>query len=398
MTSFPTAAIATALGADAGEPMVQTRGLVLFSDRDRPVFVPGVSARCQRAAVGFFCDGVRRRLAGLAALEWSRWVRGALPAIDLPLPLDWRQRFGVDLGGAALYCGSPGPLQKVTLRLPSLKDDQASTLVKLALHPRADAMIESEASCLQKLIAATPGIHRHVPSLLGRGQTAGGRRYLATRAAAGGIGPARLGLGQLQFLGALARAHGCRLGWSSGPAMSRTRQRLSRLDADAFPPGVREQLVASLAEVDAQLRDRPVSHTLAHGDFTRFNLRQRGSEFTVFDWEYAHAGANPLSDLLHYGLSKPGRINAAATLRAGMAQAVRLPAPLMDDGAPTDEDLSALALHFLADTLLFYASTDGRLEMRSYIVRRYLGLLAARSSWQAHPARRRAGRAQEGSA
>jgi hypothetical protein len=179
----------------------------------------------------------------------------------------------------------------------------------------------------------------------------------------------------------MARATRANPQWEQGPAMARTRKRLNELPAQALPFGVRDMLQAALAGVETQLGGKLVPHTLAHGDFTRFNIRQRGETFVVFDWEYAQDGANPIADVLHFSLSQPGYINALSMLQVGLTQAARFASQAFDDWSPTSKDLAALAVHLLIDTLLFSAAADGCLEMRSFIVRRYLRLVQAWQSW-----------------
>jgi hypothetical protein len=382
MSHFPATDLAAALRSSAGESVVDVEGHVLFSDRERPVFVPRGNARRDREALAFFTNGRMRRLAGTAALCLARFTGRPLPSASVTLPLEWRKRYDVDLGAAALYCGSPGPYQKVTLHVPSRHRGQSPTLFKIALRPSADVTVEREAACLVRLAGFGEEVCQHVPTLLGQGRLESGRSYLATVAESGELGSTRIEQPQLRLLGLLARATRKDVPWRHGTAMARTRERLDALPGDALPVAVRDILERALAELDAHFQNEAIPHTLMHGDFTRFNIRCHAGGFIVFDWEFAQDGSNPIADVLHFNLARPGRMNALGTVRSALSEAARFATATFDDWQPTAEDLTALALHLLIDTVLFFATADGRLELRSFIIRKYLFLIEARQAWR----------------
>ena len=183
------------------------------------------------------------------------------------------------------------------------------------------------------------------------------------------------------FMALLAKATRRDQVWESGGAIRRTLQSLASLPAEAMPPSARDAIGAAMTTVDGQLRGKHLPHTLAHGDFTRFNVRQSGSRFTVFDWEYAHEDSNPIGDLLHYRLAQTGVPPTAATMQAVLAQVMQFSRAAFDGWSPSSKDLAALAVHSLVDTLAFYAAADDRLDLRSFLVQRYLRLVGSRQSW-----------------
>jgi len=48
---------------------------------------------------------------------------------------------------------------------------------------------------------------------------------------------------------------------------------------------------------------------------------------------------------------------------------------------PSARDIAALALHSLVDTMTFYSNAGTPLDLESFVVRRYLGLIGACSKW-----------------
>lgn len=378
---FPETRVAAALRCAPDQAAVDVAGGLLFADRERSVFVPMNGPARQADSLHFFSTNLRRRLAGTMLLHSWRWAGVGLRPARLSLPAQWGERFDADLTGASLYCGSPGPLQKLSVLLPPRRAGGAFHLVKVALEPTADQTIAREVQCLNSLARASAEVRRHVPGLVAEGILPSGRSYLVTTVSRGRRGSARM-LGEyLSFLQSVARSTRTDTPWEQGDALGHTRRQLRALTPHAISATTQALLEQALDATEAQLRGKPIPHTLMHGDFTRFNICHSDGSFVVFDWEYARNGCNPIADVLHYRLSRRGAVSATWTLHAAIADAERFVELAFEDWHPTRQDLAALALHALVDTILLYVAADGRLNTGSFVVRRYVDLVDSRRSW-----------------
>lgn len=384
---YPGAEIAAALRCAPGQAVVEVPGTVLFATRERAVFVPLAAPTRQAQALAFFTNSAHRRITGALQLRIGRCnALGLMPA-KLALPAGWCDRFDANLEAAALYCGSSSPLQKASILLPARGEKGGiAHVVKIALRPTADEPIAREAQCLAGLADTGADVRRHVPALIADGVLPSGRRYVVTTASNGRRGSATLQDNHLQFLKSLAQATRTDMRWEDGDALSHTRERLRALGARALGADAFGLLEGALQASAAQLRGERIPHTLMHGDFTRFNIRQNDTGFVVFDWEYSRARSNPIADALHYRLSRQTIFGAKRALQRAIADASRFVDLALDGWRPPGPDLAALALHALVDTVVFYATADGRLDTRSFVVRRYLELIEARRSWLPHDA------------
>lgn len=378
---FPAAEIAAALSGAFDGGLVAVPGAVVFAGRERSVFLPNAEQALQLQALRFFTNSPLRRMAGAVVLRVWRVTGLNARSAKLELPAQWRDEFDADLGAAALYAGSPGPLQKATLLLPPRRRGGAFHLVKLALKPSADVSIAREADCLAKLAETGEAIRRHVPSLMAQGSFPSGRRYLVTTAHAGRRGRWTLCDEYIAFLHAVGQATREDLVWEQGHAILHTRQQLRALGGEAMTPRSQSALWEALDSADAQLLGKRIPHTLMHGDFTRFNISESSSGFVVYDWEYSRPGCNPIADALHYRLSQERPGGAVSAMRSALTDARRFANAALESWHPTQEDISALALHALVDTISFYAVTDGYLNTDSRLMRRYVELIESKRSW-----------------
>lgn len=385
MLVFPGADIAAAMGGGVETRTVTASGAVLFARRERPILVPRTDLRRQRDALAFFGNSPSRRVAGEASLWFGRWLGLGFPTVTVLLPAAWEERFGVDLTSASIYCGSSGPLQKITIRLPPLQADRTAVVVKVALRASADEAVAREAANLRWLSSKGLGVISHVPHLLDAGYMTSGRRYLATvaMAQAGRVASVKLSCRHADFLTSLARVSRIDVPWQSGPAMSRSTKRLEALASKASQRSACTILGAALRQVANQLQSRHIPHTMSHGDFTRFNIRDSGKQFVIFDWEYAQNAANPLADILHYAVAQRDDRTALAGFKMAVETSTQFAASTFEGWSPNRQDIKALAVHALVDTLLSYAVVDGCFNEHSFIVRRFLRLIEDREAWGA---------------
>lgn len=373
---------AALLGGAQGAPV---RWRALFSGRSRPLLVSCDDAAAARRAVRFFCGSALLRCLGMLQLGLHRAI--GLPRLPLlqhaglvrpgllGLPVD-------DLSIVAMQCGSPGPLQKITL-FCTVGSSGPPLLVKLALRPSADVAVEREVQSLQRL-AQMPHLAGFIPVLQAHGRLPSGRAFLTTDALDDArpvhdlAGPVR------QVLTALGDANAPLLGWADCPSAQRLRQRWVAC-RDVLPRHEAGLIAAALAELDLQLASVALPQLLQHGDFAPWNIRQSGSHLCVFDWEYAQLSCNPLADFLHFhmipralGAHTPDAHHVHGVL---LPQAVAFAREAWPSLACTPALVSGLMLEYLLDTVLFYTQSSCRFEPEHPVVRAYTALIEQRAQW-----------------
>jgi len=370
-------------GAPPGERMV-LESKVLFAGRPRALLVPARDPRRAHAAVAFFITHPLRRAVAHALLLADR----LLPHLGLLPRACWEDFPARSLFGAmavrdpacAVLCGSPGPLQKVTI-LHTPFGDAPPRVAKVALRQSADEAVAMEEFWLRELNAA-PRLAPFVPRLTAAGALSGGRRYVAMSALPGGDSSDAFGPAQRRFLAALAGLSAQVLPWREAPSFRRLRARAASLGA--LLGNERGLVEAVLAEIERRIGGQPLPACLAHGDFAPWNLRIEAGLLQVFDWEYAQTGANPLQDFFHFHLisrvarGKEFDARALAALLPGAASHGR---EVFGAASGVDQAAGTLALHYLLDVITFYTEADQCLHTQHPVLRSYLGLLARRDAW-----------------
>lgn len=380
MNYFPRSELLAAVSDPRLHDTVRVPGVVVFGGRPRPIFLSDAAPKRQRQMLAFFANSRRRFWAGAVSLQLGRKAAGNQSRVDLHLPAQWQRSFSCDLSSVALYCGSPGPLQKVTLLIPAEKG-RPGIIVKISLRATADEMVANESKVLETFQELPATLRARLPGLVDQGLLTSGRRYLATVVGDGAVIAAEQFPDCANFLRELGCASRVDHPWSSGPAMRATRHALTRAQGSTMTDAVHDLLNRALDRVDRQLRSSEVPHVLAHGDFTRFNIRSDGGRFCVFDWEYSRRGANPIADVLHFYVSQPGSWSALTVMHHTLAVAEQMLADTYEGWVPSPRDLAALAMHSLVDTMTFYSNAGTPLDLDSFLVRRYLGLITAADQW-----------------
>ncbi len=352
-------------------------GTVLFAQRARALFVADVGLARQARAIRFFFGRPAKRWLALAAAATRRVRRPGASRITLPLPANWARQWGVRTDCAAVYCGSPGALQKATIYLQAATPGQPAVVVKMALTAAADEAVAREARTLQQLSRLPSTIGSHVPVLCGHGTLDSGRAFLATTALAGEAGGSRMRPALEAFLAELAAATRRDFVWNESPARARTHALLQRALEVVGADGRQqlEEVARAMARLDQSLDAQRVPLVLAHGDLTAANVRWQGTRLAVFDWEYAQADANPLTDWLHYpiGVGASGDApRAFASAKQKLHESIDRALPGWNPSATT---LEALSTYVLIDTLLFYAVVDQGLDLNAPATRRLLHLI-----------------------
>ena len=358
---------------------------VLFARRRQTLLVPAGDARRAHAAVTFFVANPVWRGLGHLMLLLDRWLPRArlLPAArweDFPA----RLLFGAaaERGSAcAVLCGSPGPLQKITILCPS-QGDAPAQVAKVALRATADDAVALEEHWLRELGDA-PEVAPFLPRLNEAGALACGRRFVAMSALPPGHPAFHFGDPHRRFLAAMGSVGRGIGAWSTTDSFRKLRARAVAL-APVLQAPYDGLINASLDDVESRIGARALPSCLAHGDFAPWNVRVEGRDLFVFDWEYAHAGANPLQDYFHFHLMsrlarhrpiaprymleviREARVHARTVLgtRSGVAEAA-----------------DALAVHYLLDVITFYTEADQSLDPQHPVLRAYLRLLEERAQW-----------------
>lgn len=356
---------------------------VLYARRAQPLLLSTAARRRGGAAVSFFVRSRRWRWWAHLLLALDRWMpeAGLLPEVRID-HFPAAALFGDGAHATAIYVGSPGPLQKLTLFCPR-QDDGPARVAKVSLHASADGAVAREAHWLRTL-GASPATAEFMPHLLGDGTLPGGRRYIVMTALPEGATSVRFGPQHRAFLAALAEK-GRSEHWSAGTALARLRERIRAVRLLLGDAHCR-LLDDGLLEVEASLEWRALPGCLLHGDFAPWNVRLTAERVFVFDWEYAQASGNPLQDYLHFHLM-PRVLQPRATrvgpafMRSLVARAAAHAVDTFGAGSRVGEAAGPLAVHYLLDTVSFYVEASGYMDARHPVMRAYLHLLERRAAW-----------------
>ncbi len=356
---------------------------VLYGRRAQPLLLPVGSGRRSRAAIAFFVRNRRWRWWGRLLLSLDRWMpdAGLLPEVHIDhFPV--ATLFGEAAASTAIYVGSPGPLQKLTILCPRHHDEPAR-VAKVSLHASADRAVAREAQWLRAL-GASPSTASFVPRLVDDGTLPCGRRYVVMSALPEGVTSLRFGAQHRAFLAALAEK-GRSENWAASAAVLRLRERIRTvrcLLGDAH----RQLLEEGLFEAESALASRALPACLLHGDFAPWNVRLTPERVFVFDWEYAQARGNPLQDFLHFHLM-PRVLQARRTrvgpgyMRSLLKRAAAYATEAFGAGSGVAEAAGPLTIHYLLDTISFYVEASGYMDARHPVMRAYLMLLERRDAW-----------------
>ena len=361
--------------------------VLLYGRRPRYLLVPKHDLAVQRRCVRVF----RRGLGALAG-EFALVLKRVFPGSSVPIAFvgpavaqaQWVAEVALEgISSAAVQVGTPGPYQKASVLLLD-NEGQPLGLAKVAMGPRADAMVQREGRWLARL-RTFDELASQVPRLLAEGYTGGARRFIATDLGPIQTGGSEFGEQQRAFLIALARASANQAASGDSQLCHRPHVALERL-LPQLPLSVAKTLQAALADCERILETWSGPLVIAHGDFTPWNTRRSDRGIYVFDWEYARDGASPAYDALHWmllprALSKTGLMTRAVRSARGTAGEF-LNAAFPDQRWP-DGVVSGLVLHYLLDTLLFYGMSDGAVDFRHPVVRNYFRMIEGRSQWMA---------------
>jgi len=355
---------------------------VLYAHRSQPLLVP-MDPRRARQAVAFFIRNPLLRLWGNALLMLDRTIPiirllSTVKLEDFPT----RVLFGTsNLAETALYCGFPGPLQKLTMYYPGT-DGEPGRVAKIALHASADPAIEQEAHWLG-MLSESPLTAPYLPRLLDHGKLPCGRRYLAMLAVPQGRRVMRFNHLHRNFLKVLAQQHITVKPWRESAPFLRLKQRVAAIQS-LVAPEHRELIQNVFNEIENRIGDQALPACMVHSDFTPWNLGISNGKLFVFDWEYAEENGNPLQDFLHFHLMPralqrlPMRVALMPLL---IADASRHGRDTFGEHSGVLEAGGVLTLHYLLDTVTFYTEASDHLDPKHPVVRDYVRLLESRHEW-----------------
>ena len=191
----------------------------------------------------------------------------------------------------AISSGTPGPTRKPTLATLS-PDGIIRGIVKAADTPVTRTLLRNESSLLQS-VKAVVGSNIEIPSILHQVET--GQRLITVQSALNGHHPSReFTSNHRRFLDSLRTG-------SSGPALYTELARSLPIRASRIQkPGL--ELGQSINLIQTLLEGYEIPHTVNHGDFTPWNLKENNGRLGAFDWESGWLDGLPLQDEIHYNL------------------------------------------------------------------------------------------------
>jgi hypothetical protein len=307
----------------------------------------------------------------LPEMELPKSLRSML-AFELPVERPWR---------AVIHIGAPGPEQRASVLFIS-PEGEALAFAKVATVPSADRSVGTEAAWLGHLGGADR-LAGQVPKLLAEGTTANGRRYFVTTAARNAQRAGRLERLHADFLAALGRTYMDVQRFESSSLVRRVGSMLARLQP-GIDRKVGHNLRAALQDCVDALGPWEGPVVTAHGDFAPTNVRVHDSGIFVFDWEHAHTGANPLTDVLHFVLAPRAVTTRGVTLRAfraALREAYERARDIYPEWNWHYTAVSAHALAYLIEATLRRCAVNQCFDKADPLVRSYWKLLEMRSTW-----------------
>lgn len=361
---------------------------VLYSHRNQPLLVP-LGIQQAHYAVNFFIKNPILKYWGhlLIKLDYQLPFLRLLPIVEFEnFPLT--TLFGASSSdsltaqqGIAIFCGSRGALQKLTIYCPDSMGGLGK-VAKVAVHATANETIKKEALWLEKLShSATTA--RFTPQLLQHSSLACNRQSLTMMSLPKGVSPKTFGAAHHEFLRVLAQQAPVFTEWKDSEAHIRLKRRFNTIlpfaDDDA-----RLMCNEVISEIEHLTARSLLPNLMVHGDFAPWNLRQTDADLIVFDWEYAESYGNPLQDFLHFHLM-PQALNRSGLNTKVMSKLLKQSIEYVDNQFGRDIGLSktvgAFTLHYLLDTITFYAEASGYIDYHHPVLRSYINILQQRTQW-----------------
>ena len=368
--------------------------------RKRTLFVPAASCVAQQYALNFFLPNRWQRYAITLAIlaGFGRKVANGLgnewPAIEDTVALTKTiaaqmqvpdaQRTALKPLAFAMRQGSVGPYQKMSL-IAIQAHGKPLFYAKVAVGAAADAMVEAESACLQRL-STIPELHGMVPLKLSEGQTPAGRSFFTTSVAPFLKSTTSFEMQHGQFLTALGHATAQWVNYADSLEFQFTKSALARL-SDQLGAAVHAELQYASEEILSKIGGFKLPVVLAHRDFAPWNIRWHATGIFVFDWEYAAEGANPLYDFFHFHLIQRAlsRWQAQALAPSYVLSLMPVALAYLQKTFPEAnwslDIVKQLLLVYLVDLILFYVDSGKEFDINHPVLSAYFNLTLMRKQW-----------------
>lgn len=361
---------------------------VLYSKRNQPLLVP-LSTQQAHHAVNFFINNPMLKLWGHVLIKLDHYLPflHLLPIVEFEhFPLN--ALFGeidsdrsIELHGISIFCGFPGPLQKLTIYCPNGLGG-IGKVAKVAVHTTANEAIKKESDWLKRL-SHTSTTARFLPRLLQHSTLNYKRHCLTMMSLPIGMSPKTFGAAHHEFLRVLAQQKPVFTEWKDSEAHMRLKRRIDSLSSivDHHVWSFWQDVIAEIERMTARC---VLPNLMIHGDFAPWNLRMINDDLFVFDWEYAETNGNPLQDFLHFHLIQQvlshGALNNK-TMSSLLQQTITYVDNQYGLDAGVGKACGPLTIHYLLDTISFYAETSGYLDSKHPVLHNYIKMLEQRAQW-----------------
>ncbi|MDO9205537.1 MAG: phosphotransferase [Methylotenera sp.] len=360
----------------------------------RTLFIPVAAYAAQQYALNFFlsnrwqryaislanCMGVGRKVSKGFGEEWS----AIKDAVALTETIAESVVGNSEHLVFAMRQGSVGPYQKMSL-IAIQQNGTPSFYGKVAVGDAADAMVEAESTCLQRLSTIST-LNGMVPLKLNSGQTPAGRSFFTTSVAPFLKTSTSFEAQYTQFLSALGHATVQWVKYEDSSEFQFTKLALERLSI-VLGTAAHAELRSASEEIISGIGEVRLPTVLAHRDFSPWNIRCNASGIFVFDWEYAADGANPLYDFFHFHLIQRALSEwKTYTLKPTYALSLISPALVyLQRTFPevnwTSNIVRQLLLVYLVDLMLFYVDSDKLFDATHPVLSAYFNLILTRKQW-----------------
>ena len=361
---------------------------VIYNKRKQALLVP-LDTKQAHQAINFFINNRLLKAWGHFLIEFDRhisWLH-LLPIAQFNhFPL--KTLFGVknvthskELAGIAIFIGSPGPLQKLTIYCPN-PFGGLGKVAKVAIYFTANEVIKKESYWLEKL-SHSNATAKYLPKLIQHSALICQRRYLTMMSLPNGNTSKNFSTAHHAFLRALAQQNPIFTQWDESEVHMRLKKRIHHLSAvvDEDIWLFWEEIITQIEYLIAQT---VLPNLMVHGDFAPWNLRLVNADLYVFDWEYAQTHGNPLQDFIHFHLIPQALIRKSLNNKA-MSNLLEKTVTYVDNQFGQDLGVSkacgALTLHYLLDTITFYAEASGYFDDNHPVLHSYTQMLKQRQQW-----------------
>ncbi|MFM1999022.1 MAG: hypothetical protein RL204_969, partial [Bacteroidota bacterium] len=201
----------------------------------------------------------------------------------------WNDQFGEKW---SLFTGTVGPYRKAILHF---NKDEKDFFVKVGMTERSDLKLSIESSFLNQIA------QKNIPQLVvPKVWDMGNSAVMMDDISKNGSRVSRLTNLHWFVLRNIHRASGCTQRIDQLPAFQRalkTVESLKHTSDSRIPKGIVEKLEKVAQSIDAT---QSIRVSLAHGDFTPWNMYVNGSDLNVYDWEMTTPNMPVLFDAFHF--------------------------------------------------------------------------------------------------